>query len=78
MALKFQCDMVWPALGAFDKAVVKGRHESCGIYTKNLFTAERAEIAENKKDIFFGLLGALCVLGGESLPSLFHTPVQSI
>ncbi len=34
MALQFQRDVVRPALGTFDKAVVEGGHESWGIYTK--------------------------------------------
>ena len=50
MVLKFERDIVGPALGAFDKTVVEGRHGSWGIYTKNLLTAEHAEAAENKKE----------------------------
>src|ERR1700683_197499 len=34
MALEFQCHIIWPALGAFEKTVVERGHESCGIYTK--------------------------------------------
>ena len=40
VALKFQCDVFRPALRAFDKTVVESGHETCGIYTKNLLTAE--------------------------------------
>ncbi len=49
MALNFQSDVVRPALRAFDKTVVESGHESCGIYTKNIFTAEFAETAEDNK-----------------------------
>jgi hypothetical protein len=49
VALNFQSDVVRPTLRAFDKTVVESGHESCGIYTKNLSTAERAETAEKLK-----------------------------
>src|SRR5580658_1369066 len=50
VALEFQGDVRRPAVGALDKAVVESGHESCGIYTKNPFTAERAEIAERSRE----------------------------
>jgi hypothetical protein len=55
MVLDFQRDVVWPTLRAFDKAIVESGHESCGIYTKNMFTAESAKTAEDNKNVFFGL-----------------------
>ncbi|MGA8283783.1 MAG: hypothetical protein WB796_03475, partial [Candidatus Sulfotelmatobacter sp.] len=56
-----------PALRAFDKPVVESGHESCGIYTKIMLAAGFAETAEDNKNVFFGPLGVLCVLGGASL-----------
>src|SRR5258708_1303317 len=44
--LEFERDIVRPALRAFDEAVVESGHGSWGLYTKNLFTAERAEIGK--------------------------------
>jgi hypothetical protein len=71
MALQFQRGVVRPAPGALDKTVVESGHGSWGIYTKSLFTAECAEIAEKAREMFFSCsLGDLCVLGGESVPSL--------
>jgi len=34
MALEFQCHIIWPVLGAFEKTVVESGHQSSGIYTK--------------------------------------------
>ncbi|HEV3307189.1 MAG TPA: hypothetical protein VGZ91_12190 [Candidatus Sulfotelmatobacter sp.] len=45
MTLKFERDIVRPALLAFEKAVVEGGHGSWGIYTKIPFTAVCAVIA---------------------------------
>ena len=65
VALEFECDIVWPALRAFEKTVVESGHESCGIYTKNLLTAECAEIAAHSGSISSASLISSCVLGGE-------------
>ncbi len=70
MALDFQRDVVWPTLRAFDKTVVESGHESCGIYTKNMFTAELAETAEDNKNVFFGPLDVLSVLAVNKLRQL--------
>jgi hypothetical protein len=35
VTLKFERNIVRPALGAFDKAIIKGGHESRRIYTKS-------------------------------------------
>jgi hypothetical protein len=47
IALEFEGDIVRPALLAFEKAVVESGHASWGIYTKNLFTAECGDLAED-------------------------------
>src|SRR5436305_13918025 len=49
MTLDLKRNLVGPALLALDKAVVKSGHEWCGIYTKNLFTADHAKIAGNNE-----------------------------
>jgi hypothetical protein len=66
--LDFEGSVIRPATGAFDKTVVEGGHESCGIYTKKRLTAEHAEIGESIKMLLSCFLSALCVLGGEYLP----------
>jgi hypothetical protein len=78
VALKFQRDVVWPALRAFDKTVVKSRHESCGIYTKNLFTAERVEVPEIERMISLALpaLSAFSEVNPASYS--FLTPIRCI
>jgi len=54
VALDFQCDVIRPALGALDKTVVESGHESCGIYTKNLFTAVCAGLPRTRRSILSG------------------------
>src|SRR5580704_5709744 len=44
--LEFECDVIRPALRTFDKTVIKRRHGSWGIYTKNSLTGESAENAK--------------------------------
>jgi hypothetical protein len=64
-ALKLQRDVVGPALRALDKTVVKSGHGSWGIYTKNSYTAETAEIGEKiqEKLLLRSAISALWAVG---------------
>jgi hypothetical protein len=62
VALEFECDVVRPALGAFDKTVVESGHESWGIYTKN--SARFAEPPRVRERFFFTCCAIFAVPAG--------------
>ncbi len=69
IALELQCDVVRPALRAFEKTVVESGHESCGIYTKNQLVAVSAETTEwpGQYPIWFSALSA-----SSAVNNLYH------
>jgi hypothetical protein len=76
--LDLESDVIGPALRAFDKTIVESGHESCGIYTKNILTAECAEITGKSRNAIPGVLALSAFSAMNDFPGLVLKPVRRI